>query len=52
VLGDQVGKSVSDSAGLDVYSGLFAGILAEGRGDLDPGHRLYMMPQERLEIQP
>jgi hypothetical protein len=46
MLGDEVGKGIADGAGLDVNRRLLASVLAKGGGDLDLGHRLYMMPQE------
>ena len=52
VLGNKIRKRVANSAGLDLNRRLLPSILAQGGGDLDLGHRLYMMPQEGYEIQP
>src|SRR5882724_6497564 len=52
MLGDQIGKGVANGASLDLNRRLLASVLAQGGGDLDLGHRLYMMPQDGQEIQP
>ena len=51
-LGDEIGKGVANGASLDLNRRLLASVLAQGGGDLDLGHRLYMMPQDGQEIQP
>jgi hypothetical protein len=52
MLGDEIGKGGANGTSLNLNRRLLASILAQGSGDLDLGHRLYMMPQEGREIQP
>src|ERR1700687_2003117 len=46
MLGDQVRKGAANGASRNFNRRLLASVLAQGGGDLDLGHRLYMMPQE------
>ena len=46
----QAGKRLANVACLHLHRGLLPGILAKRGGDVDFGHRLYMMPHPRLKI--
>ncbi len=47
----QAGERLANVACLHLHRGLFSSVLPERGGDVDFGHRLYMMPHPRPKIQ-